>query len=181
MLDALLALSRLIDRANAAVGRAVGWLVLVAVLISAGNAIVRKAFDWSANALLEIQWVLFAAVFLLAAGYTLLRNEHVRIDILSGRLSARARAWIDLAGGALFLLPLALLVLYHAWPFFVASFTSQEWSSNPGGLILWPAKLLIPVGFALLLLQGVSEIIKRAAYLAGALPEPAAPGKDVIE
>ncbi len=181
MFDVLLAFTRLVDRINAAVGRAVCWLVLAAVLISAGNALVRKTFDWSANALLEIQWYLFAAVFLLAAGYTLLKNEHVRIDILSARLSARARAWIDLVGGLLFLLPLALLILYHAWPFFWVAFVSQEWSNNPGGLIVWPAKLLIPVGFALLFLQGVSESIKRAAYLAGRLPAPPAAEQGPVE
>ena len=153
------------------------------VLISAGNAIMRKAFRMSSNGFLEIQWYLFAAVFLLAAGYTLLKNEHVRIDVISSRLGPRAQAWIDILGGVFFLLPLTGVVLYHAWPFFLNSFTSQEWSSNPGGLILWPVKLLIPAGFALLLLQGVAEIIKRIGFLAGLEPpEPPAhsPAQDML-
>lgn len=172
----LLQFAHFIDRLNQHIGRAASWLILVMVLISAGNAIMRKAFQMSSNGFLEIQWVLFAAVFLLAAGYTLLKNEHVRIDIISSRLSPRTQAWIDILGGVFFLLPLTGLVLYHAWPFFLNSFISQEWSSNPGGLILWPAKLLIPAGFTLLLLQGVAEIIKRIGFLAGVEPpEPPAP------
>lgn len=166
----LLSLAHLIDRLNQRIGRAVSWLILATVLISAGNAIMRKAFQLSSNAFLEIQWTLFAAVFLLAAGYTLLKNEHVRIDIVSSRLGPRAQAWIDLIGGLLFLLPLCALVLYHAWPFFLTSFAAQEWSNNPGGLMLWPAKLMIPAGFTLLLLQGLAEIIKRIGYLAGQEP-----------
>lgn len=163
----LLTLAHSIDRLNQRIGRAVSWLIFATVLISAGNAIMRKAFQISSNAFLEIQWALFAAVFLLAAGYTLLKNEHVRIDIVSSRLGPRAQAWIDLIGGLLFLLPLCAIVLYHAWPFFLTSFAEQEWSNNPGGLMLWPAKLMIPAGFTLLLLQGVAEIIKRIAYLTG--------------
>jgi TRAP-type mannitol/chloroaromatic compound transport system permease small subunit len=163
----LLSLAHLIDRMNQRIGRAVSWLILATVLVSAGNAIMRKAFQMSSNAFLEIQWTLFAAVFLLAAGYTLLKNEHVRIDILASRLGPRAQAWIDIVGGLLFLLPLCILVLYHAWPFFLNSYSAQEWSNNPGGLMLWPAKLMIPAGFTLLLLQGLAEIIKRIAYLAG--------------
>lgn len=143
------------------------------VLISAGNAIVRKAFNMSSNSLLEIQWSLFAAVFLLAAAYTLLKNEHVRIDVFSSRLSARAQAWIDIFGTVFFLLPLCALMLYHAWPFFLESYTSQEWSNNPGGLILWPAKALIPAAFALLGLQAISELIKRAGFLCGIAPPSA--------
>lgn len=171
----LLAFAHLIDRLNQHIGRAVSWLVLLTVLISAGNAIMRKAFQMSSNAFLEIQWTLFAAVFLLAAGYTLLKNEHVRIDILTSRRSPRVQAWIDIIGGLLFLLPLCALILHHAWPFFLTSFAEQEWSNNPGGLMLWPAKLMIPLGFTLLLLQGVAEIIKRMGYLAGlAPPEPPA-------
>lgn len=170
----LLALAHLIDRLNERVGRSVNWLVLLMVVISAGNAVSRKLFSLSSNAFLEIQWTLFAAVFLLAAGYTLKHNEHVRIDVLSSRLSTRARAWIDLVGGVFFLLPLTGLVLYYAWPFFTDSWTSQEWSNNPGGLILWPGKLLVPLGFALLLLQGVAEIIKRIGFLLGLEP-PEAP------
>jgi TRAP-type mannitol/chloroaromatic compound transport system permease small subunit len=166
----LLAFAHFIDRLNERIGRLVTWLVLLMVLISAGNAVSRKLFSLSSNAFLEIQWTLFAAIFLLAAGYTLKHNEHVRVDVLSGRLSARARAWIDIVGGLLFLLPLTGVVLYFAWPFFASSFASQEWSSNPGGLILWPGKLLIALGFALLLLQGVAEIIKRISFLAGMVP-----------
>lgn len=163
----LLGFARRIDALNERVGQGVSWLVLAMVLISAGNAVSRKAFDLSSNAFLEIQWVLFAAVFLLAAGYTLKRNEHVRIDILSSRFSRRTQVWIDLCGTLLFLLPLTFIVLYFAWPYFTHSLLSQEWSSNPGGLILWPAKALIPIGFILLLLQGIAEIVKRIAFLAG--------------
>jgi TRAP-type mannitol/chloroaromatic compound transport system permease small subunit len=166
----LLQLAGLIDRINQAIGRAATWLILVMVLISAGNAIMRKAFNMSSNGWLEIQWSLFAAVFLLAAAYTLLKNEHVRIDLLSSRLGPRAQAWIDIFGTLFFLLPLCALILFYAWPFFWESFTSQEWSSNPGGLILWPAKSLIPICFALLALQGVSEIIKRIGFLLGMAP-----------
>ncbi len=169
----LLQFAHCIDRLNQSIGRAVSWLILATVLISAGNAIMRKAFQISSNAFLEIQWTLFAAVFLLAAGYTLLKNEHVRIDIFSSRCGPRAQAWIDIVGGLLFLLPLCAVVLYHAWPFFLHSFTEQEWSNNPGGLMLWPAKLMIPLGFTLLWLQGMAEIIKRIGYLAG--QEPSAP------
>lgn len=163
----LLEFSRRIDALNERVGRSVSWLVLLMALISAANAVSRKAFDLSSNAFLEIQWVLFAAVFLLAAGYTLKRNEHVRIDVLSSRFSRRTQAWIDLCGTLLFLLPLTFIVLYFSWPYFTHSLLSQEWSSNPGGLILWPAKALIPIGFILLLLQGIAEIIKRIAFLTG--------------
>lgn len=171
----LLRLAHLIDALNARIGRAVYWLVLLTALISAGNAISRKAFDLSSNAFLEIQWYLFAAIFLLAAGYTLQRNEHVRVDILSSRLGPRGQAWIDLLGTVCFLLPFAGLVLYHGWPFFWQSFQSGEHSNNPGGLLLWPAKALIPAGFALLLLQGMAEAIKRTGFLLGiAPPEPPA-------
>ena len=166
----LLAYARFIDRVNAFVGRAVAWLVLAAVLVSAGNALARYALNASSNAWLEIQWYLFSAVFLLAAGYTLLKNAHVRIDVLSGRLSPRARAWIDVLGGLFFLLPMAIIILYLSWPMFVQSYASQEVSSDAGGLIRWPVKLLIPAGFALLVLQGLSEIVKRIAFLRGELP-----------
>lgn len=162
----------LIDALNERVGRTVYWLVLAMVVISAGNAVSRKAFDLSSNAFLEIQWYLYAAVFLLAAGYTLKHNGHVRIDVVSGRFGARARAWIDLLGGIFFLLPLTSLVLYYAWPYFLLAWQSREISANPGGLIIWPAKALIPLGFALLLLQGVAEIIRRAAFLLSRGPEP---------
>lgn len=161
----LLQIARAIDALNERVGRALSWLVLVTVLISAGNAVSRKAFDLSSNALLEIQWYLFAAIFLLAAGYTLKRNEHVRIDVLAGRFSARVQAWIDIVGGLLFLLPMTCVVLYFSWPYFMTSFVSQESSSNPGGLIVWPAKALIIAGFGLLFLQGVAETLKRIDVL----------------
>ncbi len=172
-------MSRLIDALNERIGRLVYWLVLVAVLVSSGNAIVRYALNTSSNAWLELQWYLYAAVFLLSAGYTLLRNEHVRIDLLTGRLSPRGQAWVDLCGGALFLLPLAALILWLSWPMFVESYIRGEMSSDAGGLIRWPVKLLIPVGFALLALQGLSECIKRVMFLSGRGPDPnEKPGSD---
>lgn len=170
----LLRLSGLIDRLNTAVGRTVYWLVLVVALVSAGNAVVRYTFNTSSNAWLEIQWYLFAAVFLLCSGYTLLNNEHIRIDVVAGRFSRRTQTWIDIIGGVFFLLPMACLILWLSWPIFVGSFISGEQSSDAGGLIRWPAKLLIPAGFALLALQGLSETIKRVAFLMGLAPDPAA-------
>tara|TARA_R110002050_G_scaffold34839_2_gene87833 strand:- start:67390 stop:67974 length:585 start_codon:yes stop_codon:yes gene_type:complete len=172
----LLALSRFIDRINGFVGRNVSWLVLAAVLISAGNATIRKVFDMSSNAWLEVQWYLFGAVFMLAAGYTLRKNEHVRIDVLAGNLSKRTRDWIDLIGHFLFLLPFCLMMTYLAWPFFWRSFKSGEMSSNAGGLIIWPAKAVVLAGFILLTAQAVSEIIKRIAIIRGLLEEE--PGHD---
>jgi TRAP-type mannitol/chloroaromatic compound transport system permease small subunit len=169
---ALLRLSGLIDWLSEHVGRLVYWLILVAVLVSSGNATVRYFFSRSSNGWLEIQWYLFSAVFLLSAGYTLLHNEHVRIDIIYGRLSPRARAWIDILGGLFFLLPMAILITTLAWPMFLDSWYRDEYSTNAGGLIRWPVKLLIPTGFALLILQAISEIIKRIAFLAGLIPEP---------
>ena len=163
----LLTLSRLIDRISEFVGRWLGWLVLVAVLISAGNAIVRKAFNTSSNAYLEIQWYLFAAVFLLAAGYTMLRQEHVKIDVVSGRFSKRTQIWIEIIGICLFLLPFVYMIIKLAMPLVIGAYQSNEMSSNAGGLIRWPIKLVISVGFALLALQGVSELIKRIAALSG--------------
>lgn len=163
----LLAASRFIDRVNGYVGRAVSWLVLAAVLISAGNAITRYALNLSSNAWLEIQWYLFSAIFLLAAGWALLRDAHVRIDAMTARLTPRARAWIDILGGALFLMPMALLILYFSWSMFLQSYVGHEMSSDAGGLVRWPVKLLIPLGFGLLVLQGASEIIKRIAFLRG--------------
>jgi TRAP-type mannitol/chloroaromatic compound transport system permease small subunit len=165
-------LSRAIDTLNERVGQVVYWLVLVAVVISAANAIVRKAFDMSSNAYLEVQWYLFSAVFLLCAGYTLLRNEHIRIDVVVGRFSRRTLAWIDILGTLFFLFPLVALILYEAWPWFVRTWFSGEVSPSAGGLILWPAKILVPVGFVLLGLQGVSELIKRVAFLKGLIPDP---------
>lgn len=168
----LIWISRLIDAVNDGVGRIVYWLVLIAVLVSSGNAIVRYAFDTSSNAWLELQWYLYAAVFLLCSGYTLLRNEHVRIDLLMGRLSARGQAWIDLVGGLFFLLPLAVLLVWLSWPMFMDAYVRGEQSADAGGLLRWPVKLLIPVGFVLLALQGVSESIKRVAFLCGRAPDP---------
>jgi TRAP-type mannitol/chloroaromatic compound transport system permease small subunit len=170
--SALLSLSRLIDRLNERVGQAFYWLVLVTVLISAANAIVRKVFNYSSNGLLEIQWYFFSAIFLFLAGYTLLRNEHVRIDIISSRLSTRTRTWIDILGTLFFLLPMAILLMWLSWPVFVDAYQRNEVSTNAGGLIIWPARLLVPVGFLLLVAQGVSELIKRIAFLRGLIPDP---------
>jgi TRAP-type mannitol/chloroaromatic compound transport system permease small subunit len=167
----LLALSRLIDRVNGVVGRNVSWLILIAVLISAGNATMRKAFDMSSNAWLELQWYLFGAVFMLAAGYTLRQDEHVRIDVLAGTFTKRTRDWIDLVCHFLFLLPFCLMMTYLAWPFFWRSFQSGEMSTNAGGLIVWPAKAIILVGFVLLTAQAISEIIKRIAIIRGILAD----------
>jgi TRAP-type mannitol/chloroaromatic compound transport system permease small subunit len=171
-MQALLRLSRLIDGLNQRVGRSVYWLVLVAVLVSAGNAIVRKVFNYSSNSLLEAQWYLFSAVFLLCAGYTLQRNEHVRIDVIAGRLSPRAQTWIDIFGTVFFLLPMAALFIWLSWPIFVRTFTQHEISGSAGGLVIWPARLLVPIGFTLLALQGLSELIKRIAFLTGRGPDP---------
>lgn len=166
-MKALLALSRAIDALNERVGQFVLWLVLAATLVSAANAGMRYAFSMASNAWLELQWYLFAAIFLLAAGYTLKHNGHVRIDILYGRLSARARAWIDLLGALLFLLPFSLLLMWFSWPGFTGALQHGEMSPDAGGLLRWPVRLLIPLGFALLALQGISEIIKRVAFLRG--------------
>lgn len=168
----LLRLSALIDALNERVGKAVYWLVLMAVLVSAGNAIIRKVFNMSSNAFLEAQWYLFAAVFLLCSGFTLLRNEHVRIDVIVGRLSPRAQAAIDVFGTLFFLLPMAILFIYLSWPVFVRTYTHGEISTNAGGLMIWPARLLVPIGFTLLAAQGISELIKRIAFLAGKGPDP---------
>ena len=171
-MSSLLPLSRLIDRLSEFLGRWVAWLVLAAVLISAGNAAIRKAFNTSSNAYLEIQWYLFAAVFLLASGYTMLRQEHVRIDVISGRFSKRTQIWIDIVGIAVFLLPFVVVVIDLSVPLVVRAYTSGEMSSNAGGLIRWPVFALLPVGFAFLGLQGLSELIKRFAFLQGLVPDP---------
>jgi TRAP-type mannitol/chloroaromatic compound transport system permease small subunit len=165
-------MSALVDALNKRVGKSVYWLILLTVLISAGNAIVRKLFNMSSNAFLEMQWYLFSAVFLLTAGFTLLRNEHVRIDVITGRLSARAQAWIDIFGTVFFLMPMALIFIWLSWPIFVRTLTHGEISTNAGGLFIWPARLLVPIGFTLLALQGLSELVKRIAFLAGAGPDP---------
>lgn len=162
-----MSLSRFIDSLNEKIANTVSWALLAAVIICAGNALIRYIFNYSSNAWLEIQWYLYGAMFLLAASYTLKRDEHVRIDVIVGRFSKRTQVWIDLFGYLLFLLPVCLLILYDAIPFAQVSIASQEMSSNAGGLIVWPAKLLVPIGFALLILQGISEIIKRIAFLAG--------------
>jgi TRAP-type mannitol/chloroaromatic compound transport system permease small subunit len=167
-----LELSRLIDALNERVGRAVYWLILAAVLVSAGNATVRYLLDMSSNGWLELQWYLFSAVFLLAAGYTLRHNEHVRIDLIFSRLPARRRAWIDLFGGVFFLLPIAVVIMALSWPVFTESYLRHEVSADAGGLLRWPVKVLMPVAFLLLSLQGLSEIIKRIAFLLGRIPDP---------
>lgn len=171
-MKALLAFSRLIDTVNERIGRAAAWLVLAAVLVSAGNAAARYALGLGSNAWLEVQWYLFSAMFLLGAAWTLARDEHVRVDVLAARLSSRRRAWIDIAGGIFFLLPVVLIIAWHAWPMFVQSFTGKEISADAGGLLRWPVKLLIPAGFALLALQGVSEVVKRIAFLRGEIDNP---------
>jgi TRAP-type mannitol/chloroaromatic compound transport system permease small subunit len=170
--NALLAVSRAIDAITERVGRIVYWLILVVVLISAANATVRKLFNFSSNAYLEIQWYLFSVIFLFLAGYTLLHNDHVRIDIIAGRLSRRAQNWIDVVGILLFLMPMSFVIMWLSWPLFVDSWARHEVSTNAGGLIIWPARLMMPVGFALLIFQGVSELIKRIAFLAGRIPDP---------
>jgi TRAP-type mannitol/chloroaromatic compound transport system permease small subunit len=171
----LLGLSRLVDRFNEFVGRWIRWLVLAAVLLSAGNAIVRKIFSTSSNALLEIQWYLFAAVFMLGAGFAFLRNVHVRIDFISSKLSKRTNAIIDSIGIVVFLIPLCVILIVLSWPFFYNALVTGEMSQNAGGLIRWPVLALIPLGFLILLVQGLSELVKRIAYLRGQLDEPITP------
>jgi TRAP-type mannitol/chloroaromatic compound transport system permease small subunit len=170
-MGALLGASRVIDAVNGWVGRAVSWLVLAAILVSAGNAILRKAFSLSSNAWLELQWYLFSAVFLLAAGYTLLKGEHVKVDILYGRWSRRTQIWIEIFGIVFFLLPFCVISILFAWPEVVSRYVSGEISGNANGLIRWPAWALIPAGFTLLGLQGLSELIKRIAILSGRIPD----------
>lgn len=170
-MQAMLKLSRAIDRLSNAIGRLTWGLVLVVSLISAGNAVVRKAFGVSSNAMLETQWYLFAAVFMLGGGYAFLNNAHVRIDVLASRWSARARHWVDIVGIVVFLLPLCWLMVHEGWPLFQRAWVSGEMSTNAGGLIRWPVYLLIPLGFALLALQAVSELIKRAHFLWGQGPD----------
>ena len=172
-MNSLLTLSRAIDRLSEFVGRWVAWLVLAAVLISAGNASVRKAFDMSSNAFLEIQWYLFAAVFLLAAGYTMLRQEHVKIDVVLQHLSRRTQIKIEIFGIVVFLFPFVFAVVDLVWPLVVRAYVSGEMSSNAGGLIRWPVYVLVPIGFTLLGIQGISELIKRVAFLMGRGPDPA--------
>jgi TRAP-type mannitol/chloroaromatic compound transport system permease small subunit len=167
----LLSLSRLIDTLSTLVGKITMWLILATTLISAGNALVRKFFNSSSNGLLEIQWYLFAGVFMLGASYGFLKNSHVRIDFISSKLSDRGRNWVDVVGIVAVLFPFCIIGISLGWPFFMQAFNSGEMSQNAGGLIRWPAYLLIPVGFGLLLLQGVSELIKRLAFLTGNGPD----------
>jgi TRAP-type mannitol/chloroaromatic compound transport system permease small subunit len=170
-LHALLKLSSAVDWLNTVVGKLTMWLILATTLISAGNAIVRKALDVSSNSLLEIQWYLFAGVFLLGAGYGLLKNSHVRIDFISSHLSPRARNWIDVLGIVAVLFPFCIIIIKLSWPLFVQALDSGEMSQNAGGLIRWPVYALVPLGFGLLTLQGVSELIKRLAFLTGNGPD----------
>lgn len=162
-----MSLSRLIDGFNQKVAGLVSWALLAAVIICAGNALMRYTFNYSSNSWLEIQWYLYAAIFMLASAYTLKSDEHVRIDVIAGRFSKRTQVWLDLFGFVVFLMPVCLLILWYGIPFAMISLQSQEMSSNAGGLIVWPAKLLVPLGFFLLVLQGISEIIKRIAFLTG--------------
>ena len=173
MMKLLLGLSRAIDALNEEIGKFTYWLILAAVLISTGNAIVRYTVNYSSNAWLEVQWYLFSFVFLFGAGYTLLHNQHVRIDILTGHLSGRAKAWIDIFGSLFFLLPMAITIMWLYWPVFVDAYRSHEISTNAGGLLVWPGRLMLPVGFFLLVLQGLSELIKRVTFLRGLIPDPA--------
>lgn len=170
----LLSLSRIIDTINIRVGRIVIWLTLIVVLVSATNAVVRKVFHVSSNAWLELQWYLFGAIFLLAAGYTYLRNEHVRVDVLAQKFSRRTQVYIEIFGILFFLFPACALIFWLSIPFFYESFILHELSSNTGGLIRWPAKLLIPVGFFLLILAGLSQLIKCIGFLRGDCPDPTA-------
>ena len=166
----LLKLAFGIDVVNERIGRAAAWLTLLAVLICTVNAIVRYTVNMSSNGWLEMQWYLNAAMFMLVAAYTLKKNAHVRIDVIAGRLSPRMQAWIDIIGGLLFLLPVSLIIAWYSWPTLLTSWQVKEYSSDPGGLIRWPVRLIIPVAFTMLALQGVSEIIKRVAFLKGLLP-----------
>jgi TRAP-type mannitol/chloroaromatic compound transport system permease small subunit len=168
----LLALSRAIDWLNEHVGKLLYWAVLIMVLVSAGNATLRYTLSIASNAWLELQWYLFAAVFLLCAGYTLLHNEHIRIDVVASLWSKRTQTWIDVFGTLFFLLPMSIYIMWSSWPIFMNAWNSGEVSGSAGGLIRWPARLLVPVGFFLLTLQGISELIKRIAYLKGLIPDP---------
>lgn len=169
---ALLGFSRLIDTITEFIGKSVSWLILAAVLVSAGNAVIRKIFNMSSNAWLEAQWYLFGAAFMFAAAYTLSQNEHIRIDVVYGQFSRRVQHWIDLLGHLLFLMPFVLLVLYYLFPYVKMSYVSGEVSSSAGGLIIWPAKAILLVGFLLIAFQGVSEIIKKIAIMTGNMEDP---------
>lgn len=168
----LLAIARGIDRVNELIGRWVSWLIFLAVIVSAGNAVVRKTFNASSNAWLELQWYLFGAAFLLAAAYTLKQNEHIRIDVVYGLFSRRTQHWIDLFGHVFFLMPFVILMISYFVPYVALSFRTGEISGSAGGLVIWPAKSLLLIGFALLGLQGVSEIIKKIAIMKGDMDDP---------
>lgn len=176
----LIRLSKWIDVLNEHIGKFSAWLILLAVFVCSGNAVVRYAFNMSSNGWLEIQWYLNSAMFLLAAAYTLKLNAHVRIDVIAGRLSHRAQAWIDIFGGLFMLLPAVLIIAWYSWPSLLNSYQIHEMSSDSGGLVRWPVRLLIPVAFSLLALQGVSEIIKRAAFLRGLIRNPAEPKREAV-
>ena len=171
-MQALLKLSRGVDWLNSLIGKYVIWLILASTVISGVNAVVRKAFNYSSNGFLEVQWYLFAAAFLLAAGYTLLQGEHVKVDVVVSRLSKRTQIWIDVFGFIFFLTPVCLVILWYGIPFFIQGYTSNEMSSNAGGLLRWPVYLMMPLGFGLLMLQGFSEAIKRLAFLQGLIDDP---------
>jgi TRAP-type mannitol/chloroaromatic compound transport system permease small subunit len=170
-LRTLLALSRAIDAFNSLIGRWLSWLILVAVIVSASNAIIRKAFDVSSNSFLELQWVLFSIVFLLCSPWTLLNNEHIRIDIINHSLPLKLRGWIDMIGHLFFLMPFAIVMLWWSIPFFINSWNQNEQSFSAGGLPQWPAKSLIMIACVLLIIQGISEVIKRAAMMLGVIPD----------
>ena len=178
-MNTLLRLSRLIDVLNERIGKFSAWLILLAVIICTANALIRYAFNMSSNAWLEMQWYLNSAMFLLVAGYALKLNAHVRIDVIAGKLSPRTQAWIDVFGGVFMLLPAVLIIAWYSWPSLVNSFQLNEMSSDSGGLVRWPVRLLIPIAFGLLALQGVSEIVKRVAFLQGRIPNPAEPRQEV--
>lgn len=171
-MNALLKLSQLIDSITEFVGKSIIWVVLVVTLISCGNAVMRYTINYSSNAFLEIQWYLFALIFLFGAGYTLKKNEHVRIDLIAGKFSKRGQAWIDIFGIIFFLMPMAIAIMWMSWPIFLLAFHNNEMSSNAGGLVVWPARLMVPIGFFLLVMQGVSELIKRVGFLQGLCPDP---------
>jgi TRAP-type mannitol/chloroaromatic compound transport system permease small subunit len=171
-LQALLAFSRVIDAINSRIGKWLAWALFAAILVSTGNAIIRKLFDMSSNTWLELQWILFSVVFLLCSPWTLLKNEHIRIDILNNMLRKPVRNWIEVLGHLFFLLPFTIVMMITGWPFFVASFRINEQSSNAGGLPQWPAKFLVPACFFLLFFQGISELIKRIAVMRGLIDDP---------
>lgn len=180
IVNLLLRLSRGIDALTERIGKAARWLVLIVVLISAANAVMRYGINYSSNAFLEIQWYLFGLIFLSCGGYTLMRNEHVRIDLLSSKLSRRGQVWVDIFGLLFFLMPISVAVVLRSWPVFVNTWLSGEMSNSAGGLIVWPARLMVPAGFFLLVLQAVSELIKRIGFLQGRCPDPAGKGSNTL-